>query len=253
MAAVKRTSEDASQPHSGAHALQSVALALRVQTAHQAGCANANNLYIATMSLATGTPASVWVLTEGMGDLDDKTVGDVFRAQLQHHFQGGMPYDDHTCQAVLPHVLRALLENAHRAIQAYEAAWGVGASAVGAMIMENQLHVASVGEMHAYLLHSDNAAGGNQITRLIPVRDLVQQLLDLDHERSGDQPLPNLLYRTLGTRPKIVIDTNTAPIQDGDTLVLCSGEVAGCRINAELTPVLHCEHLSQHVRKRFAP
>ena len=126
----------------------------------------------------------------------------------------------------------------------------MGTTLVAALVdvAGRKLYAINVGDSRLYKL---NAAA---IRRVSKDHSLVQRLIDshqLTPEEARHHPNSNLIYRTLGERATVEIDTFEETLDAGDTLLLCSDGLCGLvddpdlqqAITAAPTPQAACARL----------
>jgi serine/threonine protein phosphatase PrpC/pSer/pThr/pTyr-binding forkhead associated (FHA) protein len=124
----------------------------------------------------------------------------------------------------------------------------MGSTLVMIVLDGAQAYVAHVGDSRAYLI---NAAG---ITRLTNDHSLVQRLVatgQITEQQARMHEQRNVIYRTMGNRAEVEVDTSMHPVAPGDHLLLCcdglSGqvedEVIKQIIRAAATPQAACDAL----------
>ena len=139
---------------------------------------------------------------------------------------------------------RAVFEEARRTRS------DMGTTLVAALVdvAGRKLYAINVGDSRLYKL---NAAA---IRRVSKDHSLVQRLIDshqLTPEEARHHPNSNLIYRTLGERATVEIDTFEETLDAGDTLLLCSDGLCGLvddpdlqqAITAAPTPQAACARL----------
>jgi protein phosphatase len=96
-------------------------------------------------------------------------------------------------------------------------------------------HIVNVGDSRIYKI---NAQGIRQISK---DHSMVQLLIDkqqLTPEQARNHPQGNLIYRTLGERANVEIDTYEEPLAAGDMLLLCSDGLSGLVEDSQLHTVV---------------
>jgi protein phosphatase len=120
--------------------------------------------------------------------------------------------------------LRTAVQEANRAILSYgdrkTSARGLGSTVTVALIQNDQVYIANVGDSRTYLLRD------NQLTALTQDHSLVAKLVESKQITAEDvytHPQRNLIYRSLGAGHKnIEIDIFHETLRPGDKLLLCS-------------------------------
>jgi serine/threonine protein phosphatase PrpC len=95
----------------------------------------------------------------------------------------------------------------------------MGTTCVAAAVQGDTLYVANVGDSRAYIVRNGQA---QQISLDHSV--VAQQLRDglITKEQAKDHPDRNKIYRCLGERDVVEVDTFSAKVQAGDLLLLCT-------------------------------
>ena len=118
---------------------------------------------------------------------------------------------EHACEAI------------YHVSQEYPALEGMGTTFTGAMIENDQLHVAHVGDSRAYLFRH------GEVFQLSRDHSLVQEQLaagQITEEESKTSPYRHVITRSVGFEPEVEVDALSVPLLEGDTLMLCSDGLA---------------------------
>jgi protein phosphatase len=103
---------------------------------------------------------------------------------------------------------------------------GMGTTLTLLVIVGTRVHLAHVGDSRAYLFNADGVTDDETtLMRLTSDHSLVARLVDIGQitsEQARMHPQRNMLYRALGTRSTVEIDTSSHPLGVGDCLLLCS-------------------------------
>jgi serine/threonine protein phosphatase PrpC len=101
---------------------------------------------------------------------------------------------------------------------------GMGTTVVCAIIRGHELYVAHVGDSRAYL------ARGQAMQQLTEDHSWVEDQVRagvISQEDARTHPQRNIITRSLGNRPEVVVDTQRRIIQEGDIILLCSDGLCG--------------------------
>ena len=119
-------------------------------------------------------------------------------------------------------ILKDAIEEANEGllIQAAKDAsmWGMGTTVVAAVILEESLHVANVGDSRLYIVNDKMS----QITR---DHSYVEELVrrgEINREAARTHPDKNIITRAVGAVKEIEIDFFEAKIYPGDKILMCS-------------------------------
>lgn len=101
---------------------------------------------------------------------------------------------------------------------------GMGTTLTAAVLREDRLTIAQVGDSRAYLVR------GDEITQITDDHSWVAEQVRLGVMTMSEaqlSPFRNIITRSIGTAPTVESDVNTHGIQAGDILVLCSDGLSG--------------------------
>ena len=105
-----------------------------------------------------------------------------------------------------------------------QAGFEMGTTVVAALVVGDQAYIAHVGDSRAYRVN----AGG--IERLTADHSLVESLVathQISPEEARNHPQANVIYRTIGDHPQVVVDMKALHLLPGDRLLLCSDGLSG--------------------------
>lgn len=125
---------------------------------------------------------------------------------------------------------------------------GMGTTLSIAVIYQDQLALAHVGDCRAYL-YRDGA-----LMRLTVDHTLVQEMIDagsLTEAESQNHPRRNVLTRALGAPEFMQADTLTLPLSRGDRIMLCSDGLHGAVPESEIRAVLRKEKSPEQAVSRL--
>ena len=119
-------------------------------------------------------------------------------------------------------ILEKGIQNANQDILDYTAknpeASGMGTTSVCAVVKDNQIHLASVGDSRAYRVSDD------EICRVTKDHSYVQALIDegeITEEQAREHPRKNEITRAVGIMPSIEVDTMKLTLDSDESLLLC--------------------------------
>ena len=114
------------------------------------------------------------------------------------------------------------IQNANQDILDYTAknpeASGMGTTSVCAVVKDNQIHLANVGDSRAYRVSDD------EICRVTKDHSYVQALIDegdITEEQAREHPRKNEITRAVGIMPSIEVDTMKLTLDSDESLLLC--------------------------------
>lgn len=180
------------------------------------------------------TRGALFVVSDGMGDRGDAASELVVRQVSNHYFQD--------LQDNLPMALRKAIEQAVvtlRRANERERARGagnpdMGATCVAAVLHEQVLYVANIGDSRAYVLHAGHL---RQVTRDHSLVARMVERGELTPAEARTHPKRSLIYRALGFRDTEA-DFFIEPIEEGDTLILCTDGLCNVVEDEELRAIV---------------
>ena len=173
-------------------------------------------------------PIGVYIVADGMGG---HAAGEVASGLIVDTIAGKALVELMTpqAQAVKPAVsdwLRIAVEAANTEVFNLRKSAGtdMGSTMIAAAVIGNQAYFTHIGDSRIYLI---NAKG---IRRLTVDHSLVERLIathQITREEARYHPQRNVIYRTIGDKPKIEIEVNSLTLSIGDHLLLCSDGLSG--------------------------
>ncbi|MDQ3608761.1 MAG: Stp1/IreP family PP2C-type Ser/Thr phosphatase [Actinomycetota bacterium] len=161
--------------------------------------------------------APLFVVADGMGGAQ---AGEVASRLAVESFEPGLDDDsDESAEAALSARIRLANERIHDLAQSDRARQGMGTTITAAVVGENDVAVAHVGDSRVYRLR-DGA-----FERLTDDHSLVEELKrqgKLTDEEATHHPQRSIITRALGPEPSVEVDTATWPAEPGDVFLLCS-------------------------------
>lgn len=100
----------------------------------------------------------------------------------------------------------------------------MGATCVAAVLHDQMLYAANVGDSRVYVLRSGQL---RQITRDHSVVAQMVEKGEITPAEARTHEKRNMIYRSLGYQPEVEVDLFTEPVQEGDTLILCTDGLCG--------------------------
>src|SRR5688572_17642174 len=100
----------------------------------------------------------------------------------------------------------------------------MGSTCVAAVIRGDMATIAHVGDSRVYLVR------GGELHQLTRDHSLVQQLVDEDliaEDEMETHPKKNVILRSLGVKPGVLVDVRQEPIEPGDIFCLSSDGLTG--------------------------
>lgn len=117
--------------------------------------------------------------------------------------------------------LRQAVDAANREVMSLRRSSGsdMGSTLVAAVVEGNQATIVHVGDSRIYLINP------NGIRQLTTDHSLVERLIatnQISRAEARYHPQRNVIYRTVGDRPKLDLDVTVHNLEAGDNLLLCS-------------------------------
>ncbi len=112
---------------------------------------------------------------------------------------------------------------------------GMGTTCVAAILRGNMGYIANVGDSRAYLVRGGQARQVSQDHSWVE-EQVRAGLLTRDQARSHAQR--NVITRCLGTQSEVEVDVFTEPLEEGDSLLLCTDGLSGLVNDDELRTIV---------------
>lgn len=159
--------------------------------------------------------APVFVVADGMGGAQ---AGEVASRIATDAFEEGNP-TDMPPEAYLESVTREANRQINDLARRDTERSGMGTTLTAAMVVDDELSLAHVGDSRAYLFRD------GELRQLTTDHSLVEELRRqgrLTREEAAVHPQRSIITRALGPEPEVRVDTATFPARDGDVVLLCS-------------------------------
>ncbi|HEV2656624.1 MAG TPA: Stp1/IreP family PP2C-type Ser/Thr phosphatase [Ktedonobacteraceae bacterium] len=182
------------------------------------------------------TKGALFVVSDGMGGhTRGEVASELAVEKVKEYYYQDLQHD-------IPTALQEAIKRANAAIsQANEAekaqggsGSGMGATCVAAVLHDQMLYAANVGDSRVYVLHEGQL---HQVTR---DHSLVAQLVEsgeITPAEARTHEKRNQIYRALGL-PDVEVDLFTEPVQEGDTLILCTDGLCSVVDDDELRAIV---------------
>lgn len=112
---------------------------------------------------------------------------------------------------------------------------GMGTTLVCALLREDLLQYAHVGDSRAYLYRDA------VLTQLTKDHSMVQELLEqgsITEQEATNHPQKNLITRALGVGPNVDVDYDEQPLHSGDLVLLCTDGLTNLVADGEIAHTL---------------
>lgn len=113
---------------------------------------------------------------------------------------------------------------------------GMGTTAVLAMVVDDTLYVAHVGDSRAYGIDRDGKA-----VKLTKDHSVVQEMIDLgeiSEAQANDHPYKHMITRSVGISPDVKVDTATCPRSEFRYVLLCSDGLSNLVSSEEMSDIV---------------
>ena len=115
--------------------------------------------------------------------------------------------------------------------------WGMGTTVVAAVISDNRLYTANVGDSRLYLIRDHMI----QITRDHSFVEEMVRRGEIDREAARNHPDKNIITRAIGARDTIEIDFFHEELKSGDIVLMCSDGLTNMLEDEEIKSILQGE------------
>lgn len=126
---------------------------------------------------------------------------------------------DQRLQAAFEQANHDVWQASGREANAAAAAFGMATTAVAALVVNDQLHVAGVGDSRAYLWRTGRL---QQITQDHSLPGELARMGQIDEAEVANHPKHNVLLQALGRSSEVEIDLYRIRLNFGDRILLCS-------------------------------
>ncbi len=239
-------------PESQAHGhLPSAARpSLRIASRSDVGRVRSNNedtIYAGTLVETPGHKVTLLLVADGMGGAQageeaSRLASSLVQERLLHTLRSHHPSSDTTWQHLLQETVQIANQRIFAQGQAYAGQQGMGTTLTALVCMEEQVHLAHVGDSRAYLLNEKGVTEDNaRFMQLTTDHTLVARLVDIGHltpEEARSFPQRNILYRALGSEAEVEVDTGSYALEAGDILLLCSDGLTSYVEDQELAHIV---------------
>jgi protein phosphatase len=174
--------------------------------------------------LSENRPLGLYVVADGMGGheageiasgLAVSAVARVIANNLMLPWMDGKPPTDYEA------LLKEAFQEANKAVhdRRRSARTDMGTTLVGALIVGTEAFIANIGDSRCYHLNKE------EFRQITVDHSLVERLVatgQINREEARVHPQRNYIYRTVGDKPQVEVDTFKVSLKPGDYLLLCS-------------------------------
>jgi len=159
--------------------------------------------------------APVFAVADGMGGAQ---AGEVASRIAAGAFEPALESDG-AAEEQLKQVIKGANREIHDLAQRDSSRAGMGTTLTAAMVEEDAVSLAHVGDSRAYVLR------GGELRRLTKDHSLVEELRRqgrLTEEQAEEHPQRSIITRALGPEAEVKVDTMSFAARSGDVFLLCS-------------------------------
>lgn len=182
---------------------------------------NEDNLVMVEAETGNDAPYGLYVVADGMGGHESGEIASQLTIDTiqTHLLQESPPLNAEMIEAWFDGAIKAANETviAHQA--GTDKSRKMGSTLVMAMVVNSQAHIANVGDSRAYRLTSET------IQQISVDHSLVERLVEIKQitrEEARTHKQRNVIYSTIGDKPKVQIGFYHIDLNPGDRLLLCS-------------------------------
>lgn len=180
---------------------------------------------------------ALFVVSDGMGGHQRGEVASELTIQKVRDYY----YQD--LQSDIPTALQEAIKQANFSIGAANEAKqeqeetkdSMGATCVAAVVHNQTLYAANIGDSRAYVLHAGQL---RQVTRDHSWVARAIENGEITPQEARTHEKRNVIYRALLGQPEIEVDLFSEPVQEGDTLILCTDGLSGVVTDEELQAIV---------------
>ena len=162
--------------------------------------------------------APLFAVADGMGGAQ---AGEIASRIAVETLGAGVPdpSEGHTAEDRLADLVREANGRIHELSRSDDRRAGMGTTMTAALVGENDVSIAHVGDSRAYLLRDGS------LDRLTRDHSLVEELVQqgkLTPEEAHTHPQRSVITRAVGPEARVEVDTQTSRARDGDVFLICS-------------------------------
>ena len=180
----------------------------------------------------------VWaVVCDGMGGANggyfaSSTAVGEFSHGMDMSFEGLKPKQ---IENILCEIVSSANSTVFSAATNQEQLKGMGTTLVCALVLEDNVYVAHVGDSRAYLID------GSRIKRLTTDHSVVQQLVEIGQiteEEARVHPEKNMITRAVGVKESVDVDTSYLKMRKNNAVLLCTDGLSNYVSDEEILDVV---------------
>lgn len=175
-----------------------------------------NQDYVYISKRPVGNLPNLFIVADGMGG---HNAGEYASRHTVNTIVSSAASSDFTQPAaILEEAIKAANKELIRQASLDTSMWGMGTTVVAAVIFENRLYVANVGDSRLYIVN-------NSITQITKDHSYVEEMVrrgEIAREDARLHPDKNIITRAVGALEEIEIDFFEEELACGDEILLCS-------------------------------
>jgi PPM family protein phosphatase len=190
---------------------------------------------------------ALFVVSDGLGGHTSGEIASEMAAQVvrERYYQDANEDIGASLRSAIKQANRAIAERA-----AQNEAWsGMGTTVVAAVLRDDMVYAANVGDSRVYIVRGDT------IRQITEDHSWVMQQIragQLTLEEARDHPKRNIIYRCLGEDKDVEVDLFTEQVQEGDLLILCTDGLSGQVSDDELLATVQQYQPEESVQRLIA-
>lgn len=173
-------------------------------------------------SLHLNKEYNIFMVADGMGghnggDMASALAAKIIPEYIVHH------YADDPYQTMIG-AYKGANQKIYQKSQENENLKGMGTTIVSLYFRRDTLFIGNVGDSRAYLINR------NKLYQLTKDHSLIQEKLNLgiyNRQKAADDPMKNVLVRTVGYDPDVEVDVYTYKVSHYDVFLICSDGLHG--------------------------
>ena len=189
--------------------------------------------------------APLFAVADGMGGAQ---AGEIASKIAVETLGGGVREDAGPVEERLAELIHAANERIHELSVSDERRAGMGTTMTAALVGEDEITLAHVGDSRAYLFRD------GELTRLTRDHSLVDELVEqgkLTPEEARTHPQRSVITRAVGPEPRVKVDTQTAGAREGDVFLICSDGLTTMIDEPEIAEILTAAPVLQDAGHRL--
>lgn len=208
---------------------------------------NQDTIFAGKLKLPDNDEVYLLVVADGMGgaragEEASRVAAGTLKTQIERDLKQPLPMNDADWQALLRRASQQANARVYDQAQANSNQRGMGTTLTVALVVNDRLHIAQVGDSRAYLINARGVTDdGRTSAQLTTDHTLVARLIEIGQmtpEEARTATIGNVLYRAIGTDPTVDIDTRSDQLEPGDVIFLCSDGLDRYVTDAELTRIV---------------